>query len=609
MKKEVFFVLVFVLVFFSFFFFLSGGITGLVVSEEPRFRVIVSLNVPNSSFSGAFFASKDFSDENLVDNMLLRAASVQNEVVSNVNSKGLFSFMKEGDVIVEKKFDVIPAMVLNVTEKGLISLFSNPLVDKVYSDSFFSIDLSDSVPQINASFVFSDFNVSGRDVGICVIDTGIDHTHPAFSGRIVAQKCFCSSGCCPNGLNEDFDAFDDNSISHGTHVSGIAASNGSFKGVAPEANIIAVKVCDKSGVCYTSDVISGIDFCVRNKFNYNIDIISGSIGDGGGHSSGSCPGFIDPALDAASSLGIFLVFASGNNGFTTGVSYPACYRDAISVGAVSKSDVIASFSNRGPNLDLLAPGVSILSSVRGGSYSSLSGTSQATPHVSGMIALLLDFSYRFNLSRTDVIDSLNITDVFVGGFPRINVGMALSYLSSLVFGYGNSTGNLSPEVNVVFPLNNSFVNKNITLIADVVDDFGFNLTNSSWFSDLQGFLGVGKELNVSLVEGDHVLTFSVSFAENLTINRSVFVRAGYCFIDFDRNLNSQLDIGDAVILYSEFVNGSLIDFKDVCSSAGLCLFEFDQNNNSVYDFDDFFIIFNDFLNETLKNPFGELCFS
>ena len=711
MKKEVWFlVIAIVLVMLIAAFFLRGGIAGMASVDEPRYRVVVSLRTPDPLSAGAVVADVS-SEKDKIDLMKVRVRAAQDEVVSDVNSKGLFSFMAGDDLIVEKKFGVVPAMVVSVTEDGLSDLLNDDLVEGVYPDYVFEVGLSESVPLINASPAL--FNVSGRGVGVCVIDTGIDTDHPAFAGRILAQKCFCSNDCCPNGQSVDNSSEDDSSVSHGTHVSGIAASNGSVKGVAPGANIISVKACDNQGSCFTSDILSAIDFCVQNKVKYNISIISGSFGDNGQHTSDSCPDFIDSALDAASAVDIFLVFASGNNGYSGGISYPACYNNSISVAATTKADAMASFSNRGPNLDLLAPGVSIYSTTIGG-YGSLSGTSQATPHVSGYLALLSELAQRYaqyNISHEDILDALNKTDVFIEGFPRINVGMGLAYIHSLInvsgngsdssnssgsppiinisspvngsqvnnpvnfsayafdqedgilnvswildnssgnssftgnfslnlsFGNhsvlafavdsdnlsinrtiffevvdqagrneSNSSNNSAPVVEILSPVNNSFVGRNVTLVANVSDEDS-NLSGS-WSSSLQGFLGSGNNLSVLLNNGSHIITFSVVDSGNLTSNVSVVLHVGHCLIDFDRNSNSLLDIGDVVLLFNEFLNNSLVDSSGAfCPQSGACLFEFDQNNNSVYDIGDIVILFNAFLEGNITTPSGSDCFS
>ncbi len=134
---------------------------------------------------------------------------------------------------------------------------------------------------------------------------------------------------------------DDNN--HGTHVSGIIASqNGTHQGVAPDANIAALKVLDADGSGWFSDTAAAIDWCIENKDNYAIAVISMSLGDGGEHNNPvtECdPNAAAIAISTAVNQGIFVVAASGNEAYTNGISYPACASDAVSVGGVYDADV------------------------------------------------------------------------------------------------------------------------------------------------------------------------------------------------------------------------------------------------------------------------------
>lgn len=211
-------------------------------------------------------------------------------------------------------------------------------------------------------------------------------------------------------VNHDHTPMDDNG--HGTHVSGIAASSdATYRGAAPEARIIAAKVLDSAGRGYFSDVAAAVDWGIINKGKYNISVISMSLGDGGEYNNPAvqCDPFATAmAINTAYQEGIFVAVASGNEGHTNGISYPACASNATSVGAVYDADVgrkqwgtppictdaatsadkIVCFTNRDEILDILAPGSVITSTIPGGGFGDASGTSMATPHVAGVAALM-----------------------------------------------------------------------------------------------------------------------------------------------------------------------------------------------------------------------------
>lgn len=210
---------------------------------------------------------------------------------------------------------------------------------------------------------------TGSGVNVAVVDTGIDITHADLKANLKGGANFVATVRSYN---------DDNG--HGTHVAGIiAASNNTIGvvGVAPQANLYAVKVLNKSGTGYISDIIAGIQWSVNN----GMDIISMSLGS-------NYPSIaFESAINAASNAGVIIVAAAGNDG--SSVDYPAAYENTIAVSATDSNDNLASFSSRGEQVDVAAPGVSIYSTYKGGVYATMSGTSMATPHVSGVIALML----------------------------------------------------------------------------------------------------------------------------------------------------------------------------------------------------------------------------
>ncbi len=218
--------------------------------------------------------------------------------------------------------------------------------------------------------------VKGAGVTVCVVDTGIDQDHPDLQTNIAGGKNFVAKG-----ITVDPNKWDDDN-GHGTHVAGtVAAVDNSIGvvGVAPQASLLAAKVLNRQGSGYISDVIAGIEYCVMS----GADVISMSLG------TSSDVQAMHDAVDVAYAAGVLLVAAAGND-YGGSVSYPAAYDSVIAVSATTSTDALASFSNVGPEVELAAPGVDVLSTWKGGSYATLSGTSMATPHVSGVAALAIE---------------------------------------------------------------------------------------------------------------------------------------------------------------------------------------------------------------------------
>ncbi len=231
---------------------------------------------------------------------------------------------------------------------------------------------------------------TGKNVTVCIVDTGIDILHPDFAHlRLVAWKDF---------VNLRPDPYDDEG--HGTAMAGLIAANGSLRGIAPDAGLIVVKSLNSAGFGSSQAVADGIRFCVDPFGNgtRGADIVSVSLGS-------KAPLFVatdvSVATQAAIDRGVIVVAAAGNDGgpFDDGdVEIPANVPLAIAVGAVDASGRIAPFSSIGatanrtdPNRkpEVAAPGVQLISTAPGAHYVTLSGTSPATAIAAGIVALLL----------------------------------------------------------------------------------------------------------------------------------------------------------------------------------------------------------------------------
>lgn len=229
----------------------------------------------------------------------------------------------------------------------------------------------------------------GNRIRIGVIDTGVDYTHPDLRGRVARGV---------NLLRRHLLPIDDNG--HGTHISGTiaaASQDTGLIGVAPLAVIHPVKAFDKDGSAYVSDIVRGIDWCVRNRMH----VINMSFGMKNRSKS------LHDAVRNANRMGISVVASSGNAGRSSSIDYPARFAQSISVGATTAHRKIAPFSNRGRAIDLYAPGDKIRSTWLQHNYKELNGTSMATSHVSGVIALML--AVRPGLSPAEIKSLLQKT--------------------------------------------------------------------------------------------------------------------------------------------------------------------------------------------------------
>jgi len=276
---------------------------------------------------------------------------------------------------IDYKYSNIDGFSAKVTRKELKLLQNDPskiiLVDKIYHTN-----LDVSVPQIGASdswdLTVNEINISGAGQTVCIIDSGVDYNHPIFGGcygaNNVSSTCQIIGGY--NFVNDNEDPMDD--YGHGTHVAGIIASSDNiYKGVSPNVKIISIKALDDTGSGFGADIVAGIDWCVNNASRFNISVISMSLGDNSTHNS-YCNDFVSsggfyPSIANAVANNITVVVSAGNCdqpgqlNCTIGVSSPACVEDVIIAGTVNDADEI--FFMRGALLELLAPGIDIMSSM------------------------------------------------------------------------------------------------------------------------------------------------------------------------------------------------------------------------------------------------------
>jgi subtilisin family serine protease len=358
-------------------------------------------------------------------------------------------------------YQTVPLLALEVGPDALAGLeASSHLVQRVMTDGLRSPVLAQSVPLVEGPQAWA-AGFDGTGVAVAIVDTGVDGAHPFLANKVVEEACFSttsatlsSSSVCPGGQDVEIGVGAGVPCAalvlgcwHGTHVAGIAAGNGSqagqpFSGVAKGAQIIAVQVfslIDDPGECagpspcveaWDSDIIAGLERVYALRGQHQIAAVNLSLGSG--LFSTACDDEPEKSIiDNLRSAGIATVVASGNDGATGAISSPACISTAVSVSATDKTDVVAPYANVDRLLSLFAPGSSILSSYPGGLWLTASGTSMATPHVTGAVAILRQAAPAATVQTLVTAleqTGLLITDTRPGGrfaLPRIRIAHAL----------------------------------------------------------------------------------------------------------------------------------------------------------------------------------------
>lgn len=273
------------------------------------------------------------------------------------------------------------------------------------------------VEMIKAKSIWQE-SQKGAGVKIAVIDSGCDINHESLKNNIIGVRNFTDEDKKNPNIVID-------RVGHGTHVIGTICANGSnITGVAPDAQIYVLKAINRTGTGKLSWVINAIKYAVEQK----VDIISMSLG-----LSENSPK-LEKVIKEAVNSNILVVCAAGNEGDGDAdsfeYSYPAAYADVISVGAVDKKGVPAKFSNSNKAIDVVAPGVDILSTYPNNRFAVLSGTSMAAPHVTGSLALLKNWSkneFQRNLTQEELYAQL-IKHTRALEYPRTVQGNGLVYL-------------------------------------------------------------------------------------------------------------------------------------------------------------------------------------
>jgi subtilisin family serine protease len=369
------------------------------LQDAGKSRVIVEFSVPKSNLrtQAAMAARKD------------AVRTGQDQILN-----AAFGSLAAAEKHALSRMSIQPKFALSVNRAELETLAADSRVTRIFPDKIVKLNLRESVPLIGADDLQ---HAGGKGDGfiVAIVDTGVERTHDFLRNRVIAGACFGTNdegyvSTCKNGKTEDFGKKAGNpctvssSCYHGTHVAGIAAGRLKNKaahagepkvGVAPKASIIAINVFSSNAGdlgAFDSDIEKALEYVLERRNDFEglaVASINMSLGDSSNNTV-DCDD-ADPLTDVVNDLreaNIATVIASGNASSRNGVSAPGCISSAITVSSTTKADAVSSFSNMGSLVDVLAPGSSIRSSVLSNAFGFSSGTSMATPHVTGAWAAL-----------------------------------------------------------------------------------------------------------------------------------------------------------------------------------------------------------------------------
>lgn len=439
-----------------------------------------------------------------------------------------------------RRFKTIPYLVVEVDLPTLTKIRQSPDVALVSEDVLMRPTLATSGPVVGADKV-AGMGFDGHGFTVAIIDTGVDTSHPFLHDGVVHEACFSTTSTlngsftvCPDGTSTQIGIGAgvncDVSIigcDHGTHVAGIAVGKGSsFSGMAPAASFMSIQVfsrftgltCTSAGfptpciLSYISDQLLALEHIYLNKDVYKVASINMSLGGGYYTNQLDCD-FAYPAakamFDNLRASGIAAIAAAGNDGYTDALGAPACISSVISVGATNNTDSVSSFSNSAPYLTLLAPGSNINSSIPGGGFAAKSGTSMATPHVSGAWA---DLKSKWPEASVDEILSAfttlgnSIMDSRNGLVkPRMQIDSASAMYKRLYHGFNLTGINPSPTVVDTYTLLESIGDMSVVSKLD-----RYNRTSSIFESLIYDFSGIPVGTNGIMDPGEGWITYSKS---------------------------------------------------------------------------------------------------
>ena len=367
-------------------------------------------------------------------------------------------------VEVVHRYRHVPAMVVMADAAAVKALLADVRVQRIGEDAGGGGGLASAGDLVGADALrAAGFTGAGRSVA--VLDSGHDENHPDLAGRTVAEYCFCgeNGGCCPDGsANQQGMGAAADDHGHGTHVSSIVlgAGNVAASGIAPQAELVSIKVLDKDNrFCCSGDIVAGLDRVLEK--HPEVDVVNLSLGtdatfDHHCDQAAAWTQSLADAVDALHARGTLVTVSSMNQGNRDQLPAPACLSNAVAVGAVwardvgrrsfsdgsfncseaTEADKLACFSNTSDMLDVLAPGAPIMAARLGGGTQSMSGTSMAAPMVAGCIAVLRERVPA--ASSEQILESIQATPTWIEEsvtrriFPRLDCQVSLEHLVELV---------------------------------------------------------------------------------------------------------------------------------------------------------------------------------